>query len=163
MGMTTRNPAPLKRGLVGLVVIASAALALTTATSNGTRNQTAMEKSLLSGSNVPVPVREVLQRACQDCHSENTKWPWYSHMPPISWHIHSDVEKGRAFMDLTKWNDYTDGERQGYMAVIAAVVRNHLMPPSQYVWMHPEARLSGDELALIRAWASRSLRQPDAN
>ncbi|MBZ5626427.1 MAG: heme-binding domain-containing protein [Acidobacteriia bacterium] len=112
-----------------------------------------MGKSILAGSNVPVPVREILQRACQNCHSENTIWPWYAQIPPISRQIHSDVAKGRAFMDLSKWNDYTEGERRGFTAAIGAAIQNHLMPPPKYVWMHREARLSSDELELVKAWA----------
>jgi hypothetical protein len=150
--MDTRNPAPLRRGFVGLIVIASVALALTTAASDGARNERVREKSLLAGSNVPVPVRTILQRACQDCHSENTIWPWYSHIPPISWQIHS-VAKGRAFMDLSKWNDYTEGERRGFKVAIGAATQGHLMPPSKYLWIHRDARLSSDELKTVQDWA----------
>jgi hypothetical protein len=153
MGVTTRNIVPLRRVLVGLVVVASVALALTTAIVDGTGNQTAMEKSLLTGSNVPVPVRAILGRACQDCHSEKTVWPWYSHIAPIAWQIHTDVKRGRAFMDLSKWNDFTESERRGFTAAIGTAVQNHLMPPPKYVWLHPEARLSSSELELVRAWA----------
>ena len=153
MGMTTRNLMPLRRVFVGSIVAASVALALTTATVDGAGNQTIKEKSLLTGSKIPVPVRAVLERACQDCHSENTVWPWYSHIPPISWQIRTDVEKGRAFMDLSKWNDFTESERRGFTAAIEAAVQDHLMPPPNYVWMHREARLSSHELELIRAWA----------
>src|SRR5437764_6931937 len=88
MGMTTRNLVPLRRVFVRFIVFASFVLALTTATVD-TGNQAVREKSLLTGSNVPVPVRAVLERACQDCHSENTVWPWYSHIPPVSWQIHT--------------------------------------------------------------------------
>ena len=152
MGMTARNLMPLRRIPVGLVVFASFAVALTTATLD-TGNQIVRQKSFLKGSNVPVPVRAILERACQDCHSENTVWPWYSHVPPISWEIHTDVERGRAFMDLSKWNNFTETERRGFTAAIGAAVQDHVMPPPKYVWMHREARLSSDELESIRAWA----------
>src|SRR5262245_28478392 len=114
MGMTTGNIVSLRRVFVGLIVVASVALALTTSTVNGTGNRTVMERSPLTTSNIPVPVRAILERACQDCHSENTVWPWYSHIPPISRQIHTDVEGGRAFMDLSKWNDFTESERRGF-------------------------------------------------
>ena len=139
MSMTTRNSAPLRPGFAAFIVVASFAPALTIATSDGATKQTVMEKTLLAGSNVPVLVRAILQRACQDCHSENTIWPWYAHIPPISWQIRADVEKGRAFMDLSRWNDYTEGERWGFMAAIGADTQSHVMPPPKYLWMHPEA------------------------
>ncbi|MFL6352309.1 MAG: heme-binding domain-containing protein [Bryobacteraceae bacterium] len=136
-----------------LTVVATVPLALTTAIVRGTANETVMEKSLLTGSTVPVPVRAILERACQDCHSQTTVWPWYSHVPPIAWQIHTDVERGRALMDLSKWKDFSESEPRGFTAGIGAAVQNHLMPPRKYVWLHPEARLSSDELELVRAWA----------
>jgi uncharacterized membrane protein len=112
MRVSTREIVPLRRMVFGLIVVATVALALTTAIVHGAGNEKVMEKSLLTGSNVPMPVRAILERACQDCHSEKTVWPWYSHIPPVAWQIHTDVEKGRAFMDLSKWNDFTESERR---------------------------------------------------
>jgi hypothetical protein len=151
--MLTRNLASLRRSFFALIAVAPIALGLATATAGGAGNQAVMKKSLLAGSNVPVPVRAVLQRACQDCHSENTVWPWYAHIPLISSQIHDDVEKGRAIMNLSKWNNYTEGERRGFMAAIGADIQGHLMPPPKYLWIHREARLSSDEMKSIRAWA----------
>jgi hypothetical protein len=61
--------------------------------------------------------------------------------------------QGRAFMDLSKWNEYTEGERRGFTLAIGAAIQNNLMPPPKYVWMHPAARLSSDELSSIKEWA----------
>jgi uncharacterized membrane protein len=152
MGMTTRNLVSLRRVSVGFIVFASFVLALTTATVD-TASQTVREKSLFTESNIPVPVRAILERACRNCHSENTTWPWYSHIPPISWEIHTDVERGRAFMNLSKWNGFTESERRGFTAAIEASVQDRVMPPPKYVWMHREARLSSDDLEIVRAWA----------
>jgi hypothetical protein len=150
--MATLKQVHFRRVFVALIVVASIVLALTTATAGGTAKRTVLEKPLMAGSNVPTRVRVILERACQDCHSENTVWPWYPHIPPISSQVHSDVERGRAFMDLSKWSDYTETQRQGYASAIGAATRNHLMPPPMYMRMHPEARLSSDELELVRTW-----------
>ena len=56
-------------------------------------------------------------------------------------------------MDLSKWSGYTDNERRGFTAAIGAAIQNRLMPPPKYLWMHREARLSSDELELVKAWA----------
>jgi heme-binding protein len=150
--MATRNPAHIRRNLAGLMFFALAALAFTTATSEGARNQPGIARPFLAGSNVPEPVRAVLQRACQNCHSENTVWPWYSQIPPVSWQIHDDVARGRAFMNLSKWSDYSEGQRRGFTVAIGAAIQSKLMPPAKYVWLHREARLSGDEIELVKAW-----------
>jgi len=101
MGMVKRNAASLRQGFAGLIVVASVTLVLAAATSGGARSQPA-KKPLFGGAHVPEAVRAILQRACQDCHSENTTWPWYANIPPISRQIHSDVAKGRALMNLSK-------------------------------------------------------------
>jgi hypothetical protein len=111
------------------------------------------QQPLLSGSQVPSSVRSMVERACQDCHSANTHWPWYSKFPPLSWKIHRDVAHGRAFMDLSKWDKYTESERMGFLAAIARAAQTHLMPPVRYVWLHREARLSDAELRSLQAWA----------
>ena len=67
--------------------------------------------------------------------------------------IHKDVAKGRAFMDLSKWNEYTDSERKGYLAAIVAATQTHLMPPANYARLHREARLSDAELLSLKTWA----------
>jgi Haem-binding domain len=139
--------------LIGLVLVTSAAFALTVVRADGARHHDAETQTMLSDSDVPLPVRAILQRACQDCHSDHTTWPWYAQIPPVSWQIHSDVEKGRAFMNFSKWNDYTKGERRGYETSIGAVVQEKRMPPPNYLWIHREARLSNSELAILRAWA----------
>ena len=56
-------------------------------------------------------------------------------------------------MDLSKWNEYTEGERRGFRVAIGAAIQNHHMPPPKYVWMHSDARLSSDEIELVKAWA----------
>jgi Haem-binding domain len=142
-----------KSGFAGLIVAASLALALTSANSSDAKHQAAIRKSLLAGSGVPVPVRAILQRACQDCHSENTAWPWYANIPPISARIHRDAATGRAFMDLSKWNDYTEAERRGFRLAIGEAAESRIMPPPTYTFMHREARLSRSELEILKAWA----------
>jgi hypothetical protein len=115
---------------------------------------TGRNKPLLDGSSVPPPVRAVLERACQDCHSENTAWPWYAHLPPVSWKIHSDVAKARAVMNFSKWDSYTESEQQGFREAIGMAVKSHIMPPREYLFLHGRAKLSAEELELLAAWAS---------
>ena len=129
------------------------AFALPTHNANDPASSTIADRPLLGGSKTPKPVLTIFQRACQDCHSANTDWPWYSRIPPISRKIHEDVAQGRKFMDLSKWDTYTDSERSGFLLAIIAATQTHIMPPPKYVWMHPGARLSDAELRSLRTWA----------
>jgi heme-binding protein len=117
-------------------------------------------RTLLAGSQTPPDVRSVLERACQNCHSENTVWPWYANLPLLSQQIHGDVDRGRSFMNFSKWDDYSELERRGYLLAIVAATESHLMPPPKYSWIHREARLSDAELRLLRSWATHESRDP---
>jgi hypothetical protein len=135
------------------------AFALPTRNGSGHEGSTAGDRPLLAGSKVPKPVLTIFQRSCQDCHSANTDWPWYYRIPPISSKIHEDVAQGRNFMDLSKWDTYTDDERSGFLLAIMAATQAHIMPPPKYVWMHPRAKLSDADLHSIKSWvlAERSV------
>ena len=151
--MAKRIAVPLGRFFIGLIFLAFIALVFTTSNTEGTGPREATEQPFLAGSDIPAPVRTLLQRACQNCHSENTSWPWYGGIPPVSWQIQTDVAKARAFMNFSKWRDYSDGERRGLRTAIGAAIESRHMPPPRYLWMHREARLSKEELALVKAWA----------
>ncbi len=86
--------------------------------------------------------RELAQRACFDCHSNETKWPWYSHVAPLSWVVQRDVDIGRTVINFSEWpvRDYEIAHEAG-----TSVIRGD-MPLLKYRWLHPEARLTDDEL-----------------
>ncbi|WP_036270488.1 heme-binding domain-containing protein [Meiothermus rufus] len=85
--------------------------------------------------------REIFFRACADCHSNQTVWPWYSHIAPISWLIERDVLEGRAKFNVSEWTSV--GGEGGEDA--AETVQEGSMPPWLYTLTHPRARLSGAE------------------
>jgi hypothetical protein len=85
--------------------------------------------------------RALVKRACFDCHSNETAWPWYSYVAPVSWLIYNDVMEGRSRMNFSDWN-------RGYQPSIGEIVgelQEGGMPPAQYLLMHPEARLTTAE------------------
>jgi hypothetical protein len=148
-------------GVAGLISLVAGA-ARTTSKSEG---PPPTRESLLAGAQIPTQLLSSVQRACQNCHSENTAWPWYSGIPPLSWQIHKDVAQARQFMDLSKWNDYSESEKRGLLVSMAAALKTHAMPPARYVWMHPEARLSDAEFVSLENWAiaeQQRIRRRDA-
>ena len=98
----------------------------------------------------PSPVATSLRRACGDCHSNQTRWPWYSRISPVSWLIAKDVREGRAHLNLSAWN--RSGEEQEDAGELCAKIRAGSMPPRSYLWLHPGAKLSADEVAAICAF-----------
>ncbi len=95
--------------------------------------------------------RALAQRACFDCHSNQTTWPWYSRVAPISWLITSDVLRGRRALNFSEWGVATTegegreggGERGGRGA--ARVIEEGSMPPWYYIVLHPDAQLTDAE------------------
>jgi Haem-binding domain len=110
---------------------------------------------LLHGAMVPSDVDRIFNRACQDCHSDKTEWPWYAHVPPMSNLIAKDVRQGRAFLNLSDWQSYSKGRKLGYLAAISSAAISGEMPPRRYTLLHGEARLSDDERRRIAAWAKQ--------
>ena len=108
-----------------------------------------------SGTEVPAPpeVRAVLKRACYDCHSNETKWPWYSHVAPVSWLIASDVHEGREAMNYSTWNQLSPKKQAKRFRHSWEHVDEGEMPLWFYIPMHPEAKLTDVDKALIKEWA----------
>jgi mono/diheme cytochrome c family protein len=98
--------------------------------------------------------RQLAQRACFDCHSNETMWPWYSNIAPISWLIQRDVDEGRRRLNFSEWN-----RPQREVRGASREVQRGVMPPSYYVMIHPSAKLSPDEIQALTRGLSASLAQ----
>ena len=84
--------------------------------------------------------RALAKRACFDCHSNETRWPWYSHVAPVSWMLQQHVSEGRSHLNFSEWNrDQTHGPDA------EKALREGEMPLKGYVLMHREAQLNPDE------------------
>jgi len=94
----------------------------------------------------------IFQRACQNCHSQLTEWPWYSHIAPVSWLLAHDVQRARLHMNLSQWQDYSTDDRLRLLGEIGSAVRNRKMPVKRYLLLHPEARLTDIERQQIYLW-----------
>jgi len=88
--------------------------------------------------------RDLAQRACFDCHSNETVWPWYSNIAPVSWLVQHDVNEGRQVLNFSTWDRPQHEAGEAW-----EVVRSGYMPPSYYVMMHPDANLTPDETSAL--------------
>lgn len=107
----------------------------------------------------PPEVESVLRRACYDCHSNETRWPWYAYVAPVSWSIVHDVDEAREELNFSAWGRYAAEKRAKRAEKAVEEVEEGEMPLASYVRMHPEAAVSADELGLLKRWAE-GLHQP---
>lgn len=82
--------------------------------------------------------RALMEKACFDCHSNETKWPWYAQVAPVSWYIARHVHEGRHKINYSEWNPNQENES-------VEVILKGKMPPKSYLLIHPEARLTEAE------------------
>ena len=100
----------------------------------------------------PPAVKVVLRRACYDCHSNETVWPWYSRIAPVSWLIARDVQEGRAELNFSTWNQYSTQAQVKKLQESWEEVDGGEMPPWSYLPVHRDARLSAEDRAQLRQW-----------
>ena len=120
-------------------------------------------RTVFAGAKLDAGTAALFERACLNCHSETTIWPWYSYLPPASWLVERDVSQARANLNLSHWDEYTAVQREALLGVIAAAVRNHQMPPGRFTLLHPEAILSEPERVRIYNWARGERRRVKAS
>lgn len=110
----------------------------------------------------PPEVLTLLRRSCFDCHSNETRWPWYSHVAPVSFLVAGDVDEAREHMNFSTWNRYSADERADHFDEIAEEVSEGGMPLPIYLVGHPGARPSAAEKERIVTWAGAAEEAADA-
>ena len=106
---------------------------------------------------VPDAVREILTRSCYDCHSHETRWPWYAYVAPVSWLVVNDVTEGREHLNFSTWQQYDDERREEKLEDIWEEVDEGNMPLGIYLPLHGEARLSEQDKTALHEWTSAAI------
>jgi len=99
----------------------------------------------------PKPVKQILKQSCYDCHSNETKWPWYSYVAPVSWLVAHDVKEGRSHLNFSKWQAIRD-QQDTKEEIVEEVVEGE-MPMPIYLVMHTDARLKQEAITTLKSWA----------
>lgn len=139
----------MKRLLLILLAVAAAVLLLLQLVPVA-RDNPPVEETIAA----PPEVMTVLRRSCFDCHSHESRWPWYSYVAPVSWLVADDVEEGREHMNFSTWNRYSADDQADLFEEIGDEVGKGAMPLPLYLRAHPEARLPAAERSLILDWAA---------
>ena len=102
---------------------------------------------------IPDTVRKILQVTCYDCHSNNTRYPWYSNLQPVYWWLTSHVNDGKAALNFSDFLSYSLRKQFKRLEGISNEVKEGGMPISPYLWIHHDADLSDSQKILLRTWA----------
>ena len=101
----------------------------------------------------PPEVSKLLHRACYDCHSNETKWPWYSQVAPVMWLVTRDVNEGRRELNFSEFGRYEVARQKKKLQKLVSEVEEGEMPLPIYPPLHPEAKLSVAERKQLTDWA----------
>jgi len=91
---------------------------------------------------VPEKVQQTLHVTCYDCHSNNTRYPWYSKIQPVGWYLQNHIKNGKAELNFSEFGSYSNRRQNSKISSIIDEVRDNKMPLSSYTLIHRDARLS---------------------
>jgi hypothetical protein len=141
----------LKWMAIGLAIIFAALQFVRPARTNPPVDEA---RTILAHTRITPEVARILDRSCNDCHSNQTRWPWYSNVAPVSWFVVNHVNVGRREMNLSDWAQYSADDQQGFLKKICREVKSGQMPLSSYLRLHGEAQLSDEDVRTLCDWAS---------
>ena len=101
----------------------------------------------------PPEVMTLLKRSCWDCHSNESVWPWYAQVAPVSRLVARDVNGGRKHLNFSEWQGYEEGRKLKKLEEIAEEGEEGEMPMAIYLPLHPEAKLTAAERTTLVEWA----------
>ncbi|UWX53673.1 heme-binding domain-containing protein [Maribacter litopenaei] len=148
----------LKKILIGLLIIFIAVQFYRPEKNISKENDTV---AFMQETNPPEEVRVILKNACFDCHSNNTIYPWYNNIAPVSFWLADHIEEGKSELNFSDWQNYSEKKKDHKLEELYEEVERKSMPLNEYTWIHEEAKLSEKEIEAVVKWAkdTRSLYQ----
>ena len=110
-------------------------------------------RTLEARAQVPAEVASILSRACNDCHTQQTRWPWYSQIAPASWFLADHVRHGRRHLNFSDWARYNRRDADSLLGQICREVKGGTMPMSSYTLIHRDAKLSAQDVRTLCDWS----------
>jgi hypothetical protein len=143
-------------------VLAGAALAMATLQlTNPARTNPPIQpgRQLTDAAGPPSDMMRVLRAACYDCHSQETQWPWYSRVAPVSWLVVDHVNEGRRHLNFSDWPNDDPRRAAKYWNRVADQISSGDMPLPSYARIHSPARLTAEQRTALAAWAEQQARR----
>ncbi len=112
--------------------------------------------AFLKETNPPPQVKAILQETCYDCHSNNTVYPWYNNIAPVSYWLADHVEHGKGHLNFSDWDAYNPKKKDHKLEELVEMITEREMPLKEYTWTHAEARLSEQQRKEVADWAKKT-------
>lgn len=109
-------------------------------------------QDFLNVQNAPVSVASLMRSACYDCHSNETRYPWYAYIAPVSFWLQNHIREGRENLNFSTWTLYNAEDLDEALEEMIEVVKEKSMPLNSYLWGHPEARLTDAQRQEMTTW-----------
>ena len=128
-------------------------------------NKSGGEQPNFIGRSFPIPedVKPILQKACYDCHSNNTRYPWYSNIQPVDWWLTHHIKEGKAHLNFDEYTNRSLRYRYHKIEETIDQVKEHQMPLNSYTWIHKDAILTDVEKSKLIGWAQGILDTMEAH
>lgn len=110
----------------------------------------------ITETNPSVEVKTILEQSCYDCHSNNTVYPWYNNVAPISFWLANHIKDGKGHLNFSKWDGYDDKKKDHKLEEVEEMVSEGKMPLNEYTWTHETARLTEEQRNAIVEWAQKT-------
>jgi hypothetical protein len=104
--------------------------------------------------NAPSNVAAILKTSCYDCHSNETSWPWYAYVAPVSFFVASDVNGGRKRINFSEWDKYDTKKREKKLEAVVEVAELGVMPLTMYTFAHPNAKMDPVRIKVLKDWVT---------
>jgi Haem-binding domain len=111
---------------------------------------------------IPGDVKTILEKACNDCHSNNTQYPWYANIQPVDWWLTNHIKEGKAHLNFDEYTNRSLRYQYHKMEETIEMVKENEMPLDSYTWIHKNAKLTEDEKSKIVSWAEGIMNMMEA-
>lgn len=120
------------------------------------KNESNADETTAIGKLYPVPdnVNKILIKACYDCHSNHTRYPWYNNIQPVTWWLNSHIQEAKGKLNFSEFGSYPLLTQAKKLRSAVKEVKDHGMPLDSYLWIHKDAELSSEETQVLTDWAT---------
>lgn len=112
---------------------------------------------LVTNFSAPPQVAGILHTSCYNCHSNNTRYPWYAAVQPAGWYLAHHIREGRAELNFHQFANYSARRQYSKLRAVRQSIKEGSMPLPSYTWLHPKAKLSAAEKSVLLEWLNKTI------